>query len=29
VYQIGDVQPRSRWIIGTSGDILMPKRTWS
>ena len=29
VYQIGEVQPRSCCVIGTSGDILIPKRTWS
>ena len=29
VYQIGEDQVLSCCVIGTSGDILMPKRTWS
>jgi len=29
VYQMGEAQARSCCFIGTSGDILIPKRAWS
>lgn len=29
LYQMGELQARSRVFMGTSSDILMPKRFWS
>ena len=29
VYQMGEDQARSSCVIGTSVDILIPKRSWS